>query len=610
MAKCCICWLVCCSLWLPLSARAAEPPVSAEFFLQSIEPAPSMAMLYDFFDIYDKNFAACRDTDTYLRALSHLAASGDTSTLRDRLRRLEACPSLSATSRQQLQTLLATVTPKTGAPGVASSDLQATSASTSPAPLPIAPPVETPDVSAVASPDIPPDTSLSASSETPQNADVPSESSSSSSLSASPAPTEAVTPAAVASSATTASSATSARSPKNRATNATKTPHLRRTSLPVVPSLPIPSRIVPPAVLTAAQTPDSSEEALAPPPSPASETSPVPQPAEAPAWRAEAGSRVVHRSGDAGTSRLLRLEHTASLGFRDWTFSATSVHLDAGGHGSDTFAGTPFRGQRQRQPRTEETAFIPQIAYDSHTMDIALGTTPLGGAVSPLPTFRFSYTVQNRLKLSAFQESVTDSLLAYTGVRDSFSGERMGRVLKTGTRIGWDDTFAGYGFYGAAISGAWLYGENVKDNTQIRGEIYVGRTFGAFAIGSYSAVDHYRTDLNHYTYGHGGYYSPYLAASSVIFGSWEYAGKAGRLKADVSSGFLYERTRDSDLYYGLGVPGQGVYRGETHRRFTVNAGLEGVLNLGEQLSLNSTVRVINAGDFTETRGALQLKYVF
>ena len=535
-------------------------------------------MLYDFFDIYDRQFADCRDTGTYLRALAYLADSGDTTVVGDRLRRLEACSNISELAQAQIRQLFKRIEPQRAiASGAAASSSGVPLTEGSPSD-----PVVTSEqtVEPVAEPLQP----TSVAEDAPADGDVPDK------------PHEVAAPLAQASPKIVKSKAEHQKS-------TLKQPHLRRTSLPVAPSLPIPSRTVPPDVLADLSIEVLTKELERP-------TLPISAKEQPASWSTEAGSRMVYRTGDAGTSRLFRLENTVSLGYQGWTFSATSLYLDAGGHGKSTFSGTPFRGERQRTPVTETTGFIPQIAYDSEKLDFALGATPFGGEVWALPTFRLAYTIENKLRVAVFQESVTDSLLAYTGVRDSFSGERMGRVMRSGMRIGWDDTFAEHYFYGGAATGAWLYGENVKNNSQVRGEFYFGRAFGPFAIGSYSAVDHYQTNLNHYTFGHGGYYSPDLAVSSVIFLSWEYRGKYGRIKADVSSGYLHERTQDSDIYYGISSSSPGVYRGETHERLTANTGLEGSLNLAQHLTLNSTFRIVNSGSFTETRGALQLKWEF
>lgn len=621
MARFCICWLACCSLLWPSPARA-DSPVSAEFFLQSIEPDPSGAMLHDFLDIYKTQFDACKDTDTYLRALTYLAANGDMAMVRDRLTRLAACPGLSASARQRIAALqtqsaeirlpltppvAARTTPVAETTPVPSKPAQAPEPLATMAPAAQAEPV----VSEQAIPPVSPATPEPAQLAQPEPSGTPvvpppavkpdpPQVPPASPTTPEPAPQVAAqaTPAEASAPAVQAAENAVPKTPRVAVARARKTSP-RRTSLPVTPTIPMPSRIVPPSVL------QPTAPAQAAPVDDAAATAAVVEP---PKWRTEAASRAVYRTGHEGTSRLLRLENTLSLGYDNWTFSATALQLNAGSAGNNEFAGSYFRGRNQHALRTEQAAFIPQIAYDSESLDVSLGTSPIGGEIAPLPTGRLDIAV-GRLKFAVYQESVTDTLLSYTGFRDPYTGQHMGRVLRAGARVGWDDSFAEHWFYGGALTGAYLYGENVKDNTQWRGEVYIGRTFGAFAVGSYSAVDHYQTNLNNFTFGHGGYYSPYLAASSVLFVSWEHVGQAGRIKADISSGFLYETTRDSDLYYGVDGP-QGVYKGETHRRFTVNAGLEGSLNLADDLSLNSSLRVINAGDFTEARGALYLKWAF
>ena len=85
----------------------AQQPIPAKLFLQSLEPAPSASDLYDFFDIYDEEFAACKETNTYLRALAYLAANGDHALVRDKVHALERCPELSEATQQNIRKLLA-----------------------------------------------------------------------------------------------------------------------------------------------------------------------------------------------------------------------------------------------------------------------------------------------------------------------------------------------------------------------------------------------------------------------------------------------------------------------------------------------------------------------
>ena len=661
MVRCYTFWLVLCSIFITLApiAKAAETPVSAEFFLQSIEPDPNMTMLYDFLDIYDKEFAACKETNTYLRALAYLAANGDHALVRDKVHALERCPELSEATQQNIRKLLAqageTVEEKPAAEQAAAEQAATEQA------------VATQDVATLANTLANPQANTLAQIPAEQIpvVQVPVESTPEAEKSKQPSKenpllastalgeTPLLASAALEENAAIENTKDKARpkpaesTVKNKPSeNKNQISHqqkavqpLKSTASSVVfaaPAIrtPLQQERIPVLRKTqpkSAPKQENTQTAESGPTGQSGKPSQPSQPGQAgqsgkPGQAGESGesgqsgpqdidiyteltSQGVYRTGNEGTSRLFRFENTALLAADNWRFSGTAVYLNAGKASDSDFTGSYYRGQPEHSLLTEQTAFVPRAAYVSKDIEAVIGTTPLGGEVSPLPTFRLSYTALGKLRLSGFQESVTDSLLSYVGFEDVFTGKSMGRVVKAGAKIGWDDTFAESWFYGAGITGAHLYGENVKANNALKGEMYIGKSFGSFALGSYSSIDHFATNLNNYTYGHGGYYSPYIAAASVLFASWEYKGDAGQIKADVSSGYLYEKTKNSDLYYLTSGP-EGEYEGKTNEHITLNTGLEGSLDLSENLTFGGAMRFIESGTFNETRGSLTLKWEF
>ena len=588
--------------------------MSAEFFLQSIEPNPNMSMLYEFLDIYAEDFAACKDTDTYLRALSYLDANGDHALVLDRLHELERCPKLSETSQQTINKLLGkpkeTVATIKSIPAPTATSPTTTTAAPNSTTSSVAPSATTPATTAAqTTTTATPNAQEVQVAQAEQATHAPKETAPEAPANTKEKNREHPITKPAEDNAKHTANATSVVAVSNA--EKTQTPRKHKRVRPVkasttaaFPSPPVrtPLQQERKAVLQAAHTMPvvKLQNATLEPENGFDEGLDV---------YADLISQGVYRSGDRGTGRLLRFENTALLGIENWRFSGTAVYLNAGKAPSNAFTGSYYLSQPERNLLTEQTAFIPQVAYVNDDFEAFVATTPLGGEVSPLPTFRLNYTAFDKLHISAFQESVTDSLLSYVGFTDVFTGEEMGRVVKAGAKIGWDDTFAENWFYGASVTGAHLYGENVKANNAVKGEMYIGRSIGNFAVGNYNSIDHFATNLNNYTYGHGGYYSPYIAAASVLFVSWEYKGEAGRIKADVSSGYLYEETKNSDLYYLTSGP-KGEYEGKTNEHITLNTGLEGNLDLSESLSLSGSMRFIESGSFNEARGSLDLKWEF
>lgn len=306
---------------------------------------------------------------------------------------------------------------------------------------------------------------------------------------------------------------------------------------------------------------------------------------------------------------FLRSESTTSLMRQDWTFGAVTSYLDSFGPSDTHQTGSAPDGRQARHSLvTHDTVVTPQILYARDDIRVTVGTTPLGGTVAPLPTVNALYKDTN-VSVEVFNEPVKDSLLSYVGFRDIYSGRKMGRVLKTGVKLGWEDTFDENWFYGGALTGSYFYGRNTEGNEAAKAEAYIGRTFGSVSVGLYSSFDHFTHDLNHFTYGHGGYYSPDIAAAGAAFASWEVKDDDMWLKTDMSLGYLYEKTRDTPMYFNGGGSGQ-VYEGESHKRITLNTGLEAGVNLTESTSLSGIVRFLNSGPFNETKLGLTLGYGF
>ena len=324
---------------------------------------------------------------------------------------------------------------------------------------------------------------------------------------------------------------------------------------------------------------------------------------------ATTSSRFIRRSGDSGTSRLLRLEQAAQFGSEMLHFTATAIYLNASRARTPSQTGSDYLGLPRQSLLTETTVFMPQMFARQGDFSLMLGTTPLGGEVSPLPIGSLQYEGTG-YSVQLFQQPVTDSLLSYVGFTDIYSGKTMGRVLQSGAKLNWNQTFGQGWFYGGALSGAHLHGKHVKGNNAVKNELYFGRYMGnGWALGLYHSLDHFATDLNHFTYGHGGYFSPYLAAAAVAFTSWSYETGNTAFKADISAGHAYSRTQDSKRFYGIQESGP-AYTGEHNNDFTINTGLEGSLVLMERCTLSLAGRFLNAGSFTESTAELSLRWDF
>jgi tetratricopeptide (TPR) repeat protein len=174
-----------------------------------------------------------------------------------------------------------------------------------------------------------------------------------------------------------------------------------------------------------------------------------------------------------------------------------------------------------------------KISYTTSDLAAEFGTTPLGFPTTNLighGVWSIPLDNQTSIKLTGFRDPVFDSLLAYAGVRDALSGRTWGGVTRTGGRldIGYDNGRTGV--YGD-ITAAFLDGTHVATNYMVDagGGAYwrFYRTEnGSLKIGVNLSAQAYQKNLDFYTYGNGGYFSPQTAVEATL--PVEYSGKWGR----------------------------------------------------------------------------------
>ncbi len=168
------------------------------------------------------------------------------------------------------------------------------------------------------------------------------------------------------------------------------------------------------------------------------------------------------------------------------------------------------------------TTVVKAVAYDlSYSMDggfnpfFSVGLSP-DGPVGRVLTFRGGLTQQmswGNFRLEGFSQPVKESILSYTGMNDPYSDRQFGRVLKSGGSIDLYYELDGHWQLTGQLTGAMLNGKRVADNWMISGTTGLGYSFDVpefdyLTIGPTLTAQHYDKSLNHYTLGHGGYFSP------------------------------------------------------------------------------------------------------
>jgi tetratricopeptide (TPR) repeat protein len=196
------------------------------------------------------------------------------------------------------------------------------------------------------------------------------------------------------------------------------------------------------------------------------------------------------------------------------------------------------------------------VGYATTNLSAELGSTPRGGdfPVSNIighVVWALPLDSVTTIKLTGFRDPVYDSMLAYAGIKDPLSGRTWGGVTRNGGRfdIGYDN--GRMGAY-ADLTGAYLEGDHVQSNYMVdAGGGAYWRFFrtdtGALKVGANLQGQAYQRNLDFYTYGQGGYWSPQEAVEATI--PVEYSGTWDRLTYSVGGQIGFMNFHESNSPY-------------------------------------------------------------
>jgi Tfp pilus assembly protein PilF len=252
------------------------------------------------------------------------------------------------------------------------------------------------------------------------------------------------------------------------------------------------------------------------------------------------------RSGTAGTSQLatfgVPLEASFSpAGVGRLTFTATPTYLNAGDLGTSTsdeqnFGTAVFTnlvnnafGRTLIAPPGSQTATGVglDLGYTDQWFSADIGSTPLGfrisnaiGGVEIAPTIAPDVV----LRVTGEHRAVTDSLVAYGGAYDPFTGETWGGVTRTRVHAQLEFSPGQANFY-AGGGYDWLQGQNVLSNNEV--ELGAGGSYPVYKtpadevrVGLNLVYFGYSNNQDHFTLGYGGYFSPQDYVAAVVPVTW------------------------------------------------------------------------------------------
>ena len=252
----------------------------------------------------------------------------------------------------------------------------------------------------------------------------------------------------------------------------------------------------------------------------------------------EAGLGFRGRSGESGFGRLnevtVPLKGRIPIGNGAMTALVMPVGLDAGSIATDS--GTLGRyGSNALLPLANvvppgalrATGVAVGLGFEWGRLSADVGSTPLGFPVANVVggvTWNQPLGTTMNLKFEASRRPVTDSLLSYAGVTDPASGAVWGGVIRSGGEsiVSYDDGDLGifakfaYGYY---------TGTNVATNQSY--ELTTGAYFRPYKdekselkVGIAGTYLSYNQNLNGYTFGQGGYFSPQSFYSLIFPVDW------------------------------------------------------------------------------------------
>jgi len=351
----------------------------------------------------------------------------------------------------------------------------------------------------------------------------------------------------------------------------------------------------------------------------------------------EASLLFRYKSGSDGFDKLIETDFPVTLDYptrygKKWSFSLIPAYLSSGSAPSLPYAGNFYKNVNREPKQNDLVTSLwvvkPEIGFQKEApirYGFLLGTSFIGGPVSPLPTFTAGLSGKNWL-VNVHQLQVDESILSYAGQKDPYSNKEWGRVLRTG--IEGDLFFEPRPTYWLAFAAGYdyLWGEDVWSNQSVFGTASFGKTIpwgpGDLSAGLFATVKHFQRNTEFFTYGHGGYFSPeifFMTGPTLRYQTSSCA--TCSIDARVSAGYMYYRTQDSPHYPLFGdslsdlngdaqADATGTYSGEDVSRLGFSGKVRGVKLLGNHWLGSAFVGFNNASSYNEWRTGVSLQYFF
>lgn len=336
------------------------------------------------------------------------------------------------------------------------------------------------------------------------------------------------------------------------------------------------------------------------------------------------GAMGTGRIGDPGFDQLIIDDNLLGAAYT----ASNRVRLGVEAHGIYATSGTPDGTSTQLFGTLPAGAMFGEqskIGYSglaqlsTDTFGMSFGTTPQGFAVHNL-IGGIRYRPGNSwLTVEGVRDSVKDSLLSYAGSRDPGTGLRWGGVVANTGTVKFDSTPSTsirYKPIGEYASGSYSYiqGLNVPNNWNVSGNggLYWQMVPG-LTIGVNANAMHYDRNLNFFSFGQGGYFSPqkYFLASMPI--SWYSRHPRFEYQVRFSGGVQYLH-QASSLFYPILPPSanvtQGVYTSNNSTTPNYDADIRLGYRVAPHVYFDMFATANNAQNYYTQSAGFSLKFMF
>lgn len=272
------------------------------------------------------------------------------------------------------------------------------------------------------------------------------------------------------------------------------------------------------------------------------------------------GIGLLHKQGDPVLSQLTSNVQSLQLRWPQgdeghWAAQLDRVHLNAGGQNLNALAAAKEWGTSALVSHpvgsfaviAEASGTALALSYEAASWRADVGITPVGFRYSGLSGGLRFVGQRSGLgwELSLSHRPVTSSLLAYAGQRDEFSGETWGGVRRSEIDFNLEKTGAWLTPF-ARIGVAGYRGHGVRDNQEWRLGAGVGitlhrETSRLIRVNPTLESRGFANNQDHYSLGHGGYYSPQQSVSLSL--PVQDIGRHGRLSWTLRGALSLSRTR-------------------------------------------------------------------